>query len=180
MVRRDKLILLAMIAIPALLVGSIVLRYHIYYPYGSRAAKLSTFWLKLKEYADDHNGWYPKDKSTALQCLQQLHPKYTISGKELAGLTGSERETKRLLDLGQPLDERASSWVYWPGFRQDDSPDLAIMWERKDGVFFTGARASGHAVAFAAGGYAQIPEDEWDAFVKKQELLRREILAGRN
>ena len=61
----------------------------------------------------------------------------------------------------------------------DDPEELAILWERQDGIFLTGCRGRGHAVGTASGGYIQVPPEQWDEFLREQEKLRREVLEGR-
>lgn len=180
MTRRAKVICWILVTLcvwVCLLVAAFAIyRYH--YPYGFPAGKLSTFRLVLEFYAENNDGWYPRGMQTSLQDLQLLYPDYDSAG--LAGLSGSERRTMKLLENGKPLDERASSWVYWPGFRSDDDPNVAIIWEKQEGLFITGARADGHAVGFAGGGYGQISSSEWSEFLYQQEIMRKQILESRS
>lgn len=158
-----------------LLAGLSVHRY--YYPHGFRAGKLTTFRNALEQYADDHGGWYPRGGATALGSLQKLYPKYETSG--LAGLSGNEALTAARLRGGGTLDETLSSWVYFPGFRNDDNPKVAIIWEREAGIFINGGRADGHAVGFVSGGVAQVPSAAWPGFLAEQERLRTEVSGSR-
>lgn len=147
--------------------------------YALRSGKLTTYMHCLINYAADHDGWYPKGGATPLESLQQLYPQYDKSGLGLAGLSGSERAVAKYLREGRPLDSTVSSWVYFPGFRNDDDPAICMIWERQEGIFLNGDRADGHAVGFVGGGFAQIPSKNWPAFVKHQEELRRSTLSKR-
>jgi hypothetical protein len=148
-----------------------------YYPHGLRDGMLPTFMGEMVSYADNHKGWYPKDGKSPLESLQKLYPEYESTG--LAGLSGSEHQVLKRLRKGGGLDETVSSWVYLPGFRIDDEPELAIIWEREEGLSPIGRRLSGHAVGFACGGCNQISAEDWPEFLKKQEALREQVLAKR-
>lgn len=149
------------------------------YPFGYRTCWLPCMMMALRIYAADHDGWFPKGGQTPLQSLQLLPQ--TLLGNQtlLAGISGDRKETRRRVQAGLPLDESVSSWVYFPGFRDDDKPDLAIIWERQPGIAFNGRRASGHAVGFIDGHHERIPEADWPAFVEIQAALRETILANR-
>lgn len=157
---------------------SLALFHYHYYPHGMRAGKLTTFMGALAAYSKEHDGWYPADGTNAFASLQKLYPRYEQEG--LAGMSGDESKTLSWLKSGQTLDGTVSSWVYFPGFRNDDNPKLAIIWEREAGIFINGTRADGHAVGFAAFGYAQIPSTNWPSFLKEQEALRAEVLKNRS
>lgn len=133
----------------------------------------------LRSYAMDNGGWYPRGGVTPLASLQKLHPNY-LSGLPLAGISGDRGETVKRLQCGQPLDEAVSSWIYHPGFRENDDPSVAILWERVVGLTFNGGRSPGtRCVGFANGTWRQIPVSAWTDFVAEQENLHRRILADR-
>ena len=144
-----------------------------------RSGKLTTYMGVLVDYAADHDGWYPRDGSAPLESLQKLYPRYDKAGLGLAGLSGDEQAVAERLKEGRPIDSTVSSWVYFPGFRNDDDPSISIIWERKEGISLIGKQADGHAVGFAGGGFNQVSAKEWPAFVKRQEELRRSTLLGR-
>jgi len=136
----------------------------------------------LRVYADDHNGWHPKEGKTPLDALQAFYytdPGALGDGSDLAGISGNIKETQRRLKLRLPIDETCSSWVYFPGFRADDDSRMVIIWERQEGIGFNGHIHSGHAVGFADGSFKQIPQAEWAGFLKEQEALRQTTLAKR-
>jgi len=135
----------------------------------------------LRQYAASHDGWFPKDGKTPLQSLQFLCPDEIGDPCLLAGISGHRDETVRRLQVGEALDESVSSWIYFPGFHEDDSPDLALIWERQEGVYFNGRRApGGHSVAFADGRHGHVGQNRWPSFVKEQAVLREQILANRH
>jgi hypothetical protein len=177
-------ILVGTVVMPLLAVCALYVVLHLLiwynYPHGERSG-LDFTTTELLGYAEDHDGWYPRGGKTALESLQKLYPIYGPEG--LAGLSGSESGTLKVLKEGRPLDSNVSSWVYWPGFRIEDGKDadnaVAIIWERDEGLFKTGERASGHAVGYAGGGCSQVSAQDWDAFLERQQDLRAKVLAAR-
>jgi hypothetical protein len=167
-----------------LLVGAIWGLYRWEYPFGARTCRLPCMIMSLHRYAYAHDGWYPKEGKTRLDSLRVLlgdgeKGNYIGVPDLLAGISGNEEETRKRFFAGTPIDETVSSWVYFPGFRSDDDPQLAIIWERQQGICFNGSRADGHAVGFADGHHEQIPQARWPAFLKEQEALRQTTLAKR-
>src|SRR5258705_77511 len=108
---------------------------------------------------NNHKGWFPNKTGSPLQSLKLLYP--YAAGGELAGISGNVIEVRRRIQLGMDLDDRVSSLVYFPGFRDRDDPNLMIIYERQEGVFTTGRRLNGHAVGFLGGDVQQIPERNW-------------------
>ncbi len=94
-------------------------------------------------------------------------------------MSGNENKVSEYIKTGKNIDETVSSWTYFPGFRNDDDPEIAILWEREAGLFVNGSRAEGHAVGFVGGGYDQIPDAKWPSFLKRQEQLRQKVLVQR-
>jgi hypothetical protein len=136
----------------------------------------------LSAYAREHGDAFPASGNSALQDLQLLYPKYSGSDAAiLAGISGDERMVKERIAGGGLLDDEISSWVYVAGFRLDDDPRVAIIWERADGVAFNGSRsrAGSHAVGFVDGSFEQIGREQWSAFLKEQEDRRRAVLTQR-
>ena len=166
----------------ALFVGAWICYTHKIFPYGNRTCCLPCTVTALRFYANGHNDWYPRDGKTPLDALQACYysdPDAFGDGSDLAGISGNIKETKRRLKLRLPIDETCSSWIYFPGFRADDDPSIAIIWERQEGIGFNGKAHDGHAVGFIDGSHKQIPQAEWAGFLKEQESLRQTTLAKR-
>jgi hypothetical protein len=170
-------LVIAVVAAASLLLLGLGL-HNYYYPCGFRSGKMTTFIGVLAAYAQENEGWYPRGGATPLASLQKLYSKYCVEGRALAGMSGDEATTLRYLKTGKMIDEAVSSWVYHPGFRNDDNPEIAIIWERRAGIFVNGSRSDGHAVGYADGGCAQISSSKWPEFLKRQEELRNEALSG--
>jgi hypothetical protein len=181
------------------LVGGFVLLHRWQFPYGQKVGALPLVLLALREYGIEHDGWFPHDGQTPLQSLQALYPKYIDPPRYLAGLTGDADGTMKALQEGRPLDEKVSSWIYWPGFKEDDRFDVAsavqsggpraeytshsglvaVIWERQAGIQLNGKRGKGRAVGFSDGSSGQVSEEEWPSFLKQQEELRQAVMARR-
>lgn len=161
------------------------------YPYGYRCCVSSLIFSDLLTYAGYHDGWFPKDAATPLECLQKLCIE-PGGCKFLAGFSGSQKKTVERLSSGGKLDETISSWVYYPGLREDDEDllsaqgikpklGLALVWERRSGIGMGGLRApeGSHLVIFSRQPPTQISGADWDSFLKEQEKCRRVIFASR-
>jgi hypothetical protein len=149
------------------------------YPYGARWCFLPCMLGSLLVYAHDNHGWFP-DGATLQDALRKLFPDYAES--ELAGISGDIHAVTSTLKRNGVLDERISSWVYFPGFRDSDNLDLAIIWEGRGGLGFSGRRreSGSHAVGFVDEHHEHIPASRWADFVEEQKQLRERILASRN
>jgi hypothetical protein len=142
---------------------------------------MTNIWVGFHNYALDHGGWFPRNDTNYYAALQLLWPRYSPA-TELTGLSGDIDSTVRALERGEPLTSNLSSWIYAQGLRDDDGLGLALLWERSAGIRPTGKKdpSGGHAVLFVSGEIKQIPGPEWDGFLKRQELLRKTAIEGRN
>src|ERR1051326_2043876 len=192
--RKAWLKVMGYIAVVMITFGGLFILYrHWRYPYGFIGCLVPCFCQTFISYASDHDGWYPKGELTPLESLQLLYKGGYAYWGYFAGITGSEKETKKRLESGGKLDETVSSWVYWPGFRSDDSQlldellpshkyELAVLWEKTAGISIFGDRTRDkglHAIC-SNSRWAQIPGNEWDGFLKEQERYRRVIFDYRN
>lgn len=157
--------------------GGLLYRYK--YPYGARPACLPVLLAALESYSSANGGNYPND-SDPLQALSKLHPVWLPDPRPLAGLSGDLDLLKTQIRDGSPMTFPASSWVYWPGLRSDDNPQIAIVWEMRSGVSYNGSRASGREVGFIGGSMRRVRDADWDAFTKDQARLRQEMNDRRN
>ena len=168
-----------------LLAGIVAAVLHLYRwsrPYGDRTGFIQGTLLGLRRYAAEHEGWFPKSAGTPLKCLQELNPKYLDDPVLLAGVSGNIEQLKQTLRDNRPLDETVSSWVYWPGFKEDDKIGtnlIAILWEKKEGVSGSGKRTKGIAVGLSNGSWRQVSLAEWNEFQAEQGRLRAELVAKR-
>lgn len=158
-------------------IGLLVERWR--YPYGRRAACLPMMTMGLTLYAAKHDGWLPKGGITPLTSLQQLYPMYVDYAGHLAGLTGDIDLTRDLLVRGGTLTSNLSSWCYTPGFREDEDPPVAVIWDRAGGLRWNAMRAArgSRAVGFSDGSHRQVSAEEWPV-VLKSSLEERERRDG--
>jgi len=161
------------------LAGVAVLFYHHHYPYGARPACLPVLLEALRSYSLENGGAFPDSRTEPLEALRMLYPKHLPDCQPIAGLSGDRELLKKHIADGSKLDEAASSWVYWPGLRFDDNPDMALIWERKPGLRFNGSRAQGHEVGFIGGYIRQVPDAQWETFLKEQEQMREKAIKDR-
>jgi hypothetical protein len=136
-------------------------------------------YFELENYANDHNGWFPKSKKGAFDALQELYPDYCQSGKELVGLSKDIDVTVKRLRAGQPLDEKLTSWVYVQGLKRSDDLNLALVWEDQTGIDLMGRKRKdlAHVVLLLSGEIKLIPITEWTTFLSEQESLRKAAFA---
>ena len=132
----------------------------------------------LRSYAQDNDGDFPGGENS-LQALSLIYPDYIKHVQHLAGISGDEKLAERLIASGRKLDSVSSSWIYHLGLRSDDLPNIAIIWESREGLGFNGKRAAGHAVGFVDGSMRQIHSSKWRAFCEEQQILRSEVLKSR-
>jgi hypothetical protein len=138
-------------------------------------------YFALLNYASDHDGWFPNSAKGPLDALQKLYPEYAPSGIELSGISGNIDATVAALRNNTPLDQSLTSWVYMQGFRKDDDPNLAVLWELRGGLYPDGRRNSlgGHAVLLIGGDITNVPAADWESFMKQQEQLRTAVQTKR-
>jgi hypothetical protein len=139
----------------------------------SREPFLPLMDAELHNYAAAHNGWYPSDTDD-WKALAKLYPNYSASGVELAGLSGNIQQVTNALQRGHSISN-LTSWTYVTGLRNDDDPQLAILWESKSGVTADGnpSQSNGRMVLFLNGDVTNIPRTNWVSFLRKQEQLRK-------
>jgi hypothetical protein len=150
-----------------------------HYPFGERPCCLPCTLECLREYAAVHKGCFP-DGHSPQNALSKLYFEGFISADLLAGISGDIKLAERELSSKSDISDEASSWVYWPGFRDTDDPKIAIIWERRSGFRFDGKRIpGGHAVGFIDGINRVISDSDWDEFLREQKSLREQAQENR-
>lgn len=129
--------------------------------------------MALAAYAHNHQGWFPSSTNGPAAALQSLYPDYSPTGTELAGISGDIPAAVEALRAGRPLDSTLTSWRYVAGLRDDDEPNLALLWEAKSGLRADGRRNLGHtrAVILVSGIIVDVAEKDWPKFLEEQEIL---------
>jgi len=145
------------------------------YPYGARPCCLPCMNMALLFYAEENGGWFPAGGANPWESLRKVETDPVL----LAGVTGDRAALLERVKNGEMLDHSVSSWVYFPGFRQDELGELAIIWERAPGIGLNGhtVKKGGHAVGFADGHSEFIYGAEWSAFLAEQKRIREALQA---
>lgn len=180
MLPRLKVLILVVISVVVLGWGfSLVQRWR--FPYGYRAACLPMVTMALYTYGHDHSGRLPAGGGSPLSSLQLVYPEYVPYAGHLAGLSGDVAGTVRALEAGQRLSDSLSSWVYQEGFRIDDDPPVAVLWDRKDGISGNASRMEpgSRIVGFSDGSMRYVSAKDWQQFEQEQSALRAQVLIKR-
>lgn len=153
------------------------------YPYGYSHCCLSAFALALNAYADDNGGWFPAggespEASLCLlwQCRAKVHPgPYLGEPDVFRGMTVPYETVNTILRGGRPLGPDTCGWHYVEGLSRADGPDIGILW-CKTALDHNGKRTDdgGRQVLLTSDASEWVPGDKWEAYVRRQNDLRRE------
>jgi hypothetical protein len=152
---------------------------HQRYPYGWSHCCITGLGMSLRNYAEKHDGNFPTGESCPEASLSLLHYQQSCgTGAEvLRGKTVPVEITQAVLDRGELLGPDSCGWHYVEGLREDDNPDIAILWD-KVGLGHNGERGY-HSVLCIAGFEKSIPDKEWPAFLEEQKALIEALPAER-
>jgi hypothetical protein len=141
-------------------------------PYGHREAFMRGMDRCLQDYAEAHQGSFPAGEN-AYSAIAKLYPDYCFPCELLAGLSGNIEDVTNALRTGQSLSN-VTSWNYVPGLRQDDDPQIALLWESKAGLSSSGRWKIKRTrpVLLLSRDTINIPTSEWSDFTIRQQLLR--------
>jgi hypothetical protein len=165
-------IVASVIAVVAALVSAY---YHHRYPYGWSHCCDKVLEFALFQYADEHDGWFPKGEATPEASLSLLYRQDPALAYSLRGKTVPESVVRVRLEAGELLTPVSCGWHYVEGLRNDDNPRLALFWD-KVGLGHFGERLGrgGHFVCFLSGpgSIEYIAGERWNEFLAEQERLR--------
>jgi hypothetical protein len=132
----------------------------------------------LLEYADRHDGWFPRGEASPEASLSLLHREdpERVTANVLRGRTAPEAAVRAQLEAGELLTPQTCGWHYSEGLRRFDDPGLALFWD-KAGRGYADALLSegGHLVLFIGGTVEYVPGDRWEEFLAEQERLRAAV-----
>jgi hypothetical protein len=135
--------------------------------------------LALLEYADRHDGWFPRGEASPEASLSLLHRENPglVTANHLRGRTAPEAAVRARLEAGELLTPETCGWHYAEGLRKYDDPRLALFWD-KAGASRTDALLSegGHFVFFLGGSIEYVPGNRWEEFLAEQEWLRAGVM----
>jgi hypothetical protein len=148
------------------------------YPYGWSHCCDKILMNALHQYAERHDGWFPKGEESAEASLSLLHrdDPESVDADLLRGKTVDESLVQARLAAGQLLTPNTCGWHYVPGLRKGDNRRLALFWD-KVGLGHNGERLpeGGHWVCFVGMEIEYIPGTQWADFLSEQERLRSEL-----
>ncbi|MCX7421383.1 MAG: hypothetical protein NT013_17820 [Planctomycetia bacterium] len=153
------------------------------YPYGYGHSCDKQLMAEMLNYADLHEGWFPKAKAggpaASLTLLHRDNP--NVGAEILRGKTAPYDVVQAKLDRGEYLMEKdVGCWEYVEGLHKNDDGRLALFWD-KLGLGHSGERQTPpeHIVWFVSGSKESITEDQWPQFLAEQERLRAEVFTQR-
>ena len=151
------------------------------FPFGDRRALLRNLHSALMNYAADNAGKFPNSEKGPEAALAKLHPLYCFKPIELAGLSGDIGSVESALKGGRPLTKDLTSWRYQQGLRNDDSKQLALVWENSDLVNASSRKSTSrvHAAILIGGDITNVPSADWESFLQAQKVMRAEALSLR-
>jgi hypothetical protein len=143
------------------------------YPYGWSHCCDKQLAFALLDYADRHDGWFPRGEASPEASLSLLYREDPGLAYLLRGKTVPEDVVRERLERGQLLSPETCGWHYVEVLRKDDDPRLALFWD-KAGLGHNGQRLSdgGHFVGLVNGTIDYVPGDRWAAFLEEQDRLR--------
>lgn len=150
------------------------------FPYGWSHCCDTGLALSLHNYADQHDGWFPRGEATPEASLSLLYRYDPTLLNMLRGKSVTDAVVRARLEAGELLTPETCGWHYIEGLRSDDPPDLVVFWD-KAGLGHNGERLpeGGRFVGFVGAFTRFIPSNEWQSFVAQQERWRTEIMQQR-
>jgi hypothetical protein len=151
--------------------------YHRYkFPYGWSHCCDKVLAMALLQYADEHDGWFPRGEATPEASFSLLYRQEPLLAYNLRGKTVPLATVQTRLEAGKLLTPETCGWHYVEGLRKDDDSRLALFWD-KVGLGHNGERLSngGHDVCFVSGYIEYVPGARWEEFLAEQEQLRARL-----
>jgi hypothetical protein len=141
------------------------------YPYGRSHCCDKALYIALLQYADSHDGWFPRGQATPEASLSLLYRQDAGLLETLRGKTIPESVVRSRLERGELLTPETCGWHYAEGLRADDDSRLALFWD-KVGLGHNGEQLpeGGHYVCFNSG-IKYIRGADWQAFLAEQAKL---------
>jgi hypothetical protein len=180
--RRPKVIKILVLIFAVICVAVIAGRiwYHSNYPYGWSHCCIAQVGLGLRQYAMDHEGWLPYGEATSEASLSLLCADpvwiFSVRGKNVPLAVA-----KAALERTGVLSPESCGWHYIEGLREDDNPEIAVLWDKMRGLDHNGRRHSGmaHEVSLMDGSHRGVSEANWPKFIADQKVLLEKVMASR-
>jgi len=171
----SRRVIIALIVLDVLLLAFIGW-FHYQFPYGYSHCCDIVLSMALEDYAEKHDGWYPRGESSPEASLSLLYRQDSYLAHNLRGKTISYEVVRTRLEQGELLTPETCGWYYVEGLRQSDDAELALFWDKVP-LGHNGQRSSdgGHKVWFVKGHGEYISGTAWPQFLEQQERSRREL-----
>jgi hypothetical protein len=149
--------------------------YHYRFPHGWSHCCDKQLHMALLDYADQHDGWFPRGEASPEASLSLLYRTNPDLVNVLRGKTVPDSVVRARLESGELLTPDTCGWHYVEGLKKDDDPRLALFWD-KAGLGHNGERLAGYRnVMLINGTVESVPSDRWDQFLYEQEKLRARL-----
>jgi hypothetical protein len=98
----------------------------------------------------------------------------------LGGKTIQHEIIKALLEQDRRISPDKCGWHYVEGLRDDDDPQIAVAWDKTEGLGHNGQRwpATMHEVVLLSG-TEFIPKKSWSEFIADQKKRLAEVITSR-
>ena len=147
------------------------------YPYGNRHICMKQIGLALRMYSNKYGEHFPAGKESPEASLSLLYTEGFLEVPNLlAGKSVMPDKAEKILKAGGLMDSESCSWHYVEGLTENDSADLAILWDKDLGLGHHSDRTSDGSteVIFIDCNTKYIKPSEWNDFLKKQEELHKQ------
>jgi hypothetical protein len=179
---RFKKLLLILVGILMLTIagGKIWLRYK--FPYGYSHSCSAGLGIGLRMYADNHEGWLPHGQTTPEESLGLLaKDDMTTAMWVLGGKNVPHKTLEAALAPGGVFSPESCGWHYIEGLREDDDPQIAVVWDKVTGLGHNGERRRGlaHEVVLLDCSHTYIFQAQWPQFIADEKERLAKVMASR-
>lgn len=151
------------------------------FPYGWSHCCSKIIGQQLRGYALEHNGWLPHGQRSPEASLSLLCSNIPSMIEPVRGKSVGLDVASAALARDGVLGPNSCGWHYVEGLRDDDDPNLAVVWDKVTGLNHNGRRTAGqgHEVVLLDGSAQGIPESIWPQFIAEQKKLLAKTASGR-
>lgn len=135
----------------------------------------------LTIYTQEHEHWFPHGEPTPEASLGLL---YTNDLERASGMLGGKTIPHEVVKAKLKQDGRISpntcGWQYIEGLRDDDDPQLAVAWDKAEGLGHNGQRwpDTMHEVVLISG-TEFITKKSWPEFIADQKKRLADVITSR-
>ena len=152
------------------------------FPFGYSHACSKGLGLTLRIYAGDHDGWLPYGGPTPEASLGLIAKDDAASAEWVLGGKNVKPEVvKAALARDEGITPETCGWHYVEGLRETDDPQIAVAWDKVEGLWHNGNRRRGlmHEVICLDGSISFIKRSHWPKFVAEQRDKLAAVKASR-